>query len=373
MKIRQCDMQTFSKRCKSKSVACYGIGKEFDRVMRAYASYEWVEHITCLVDGNQKKIGTEYRIREKAISIVSLEYLKKRISSNTIILITCMAYYEIVKCLSEYKEFDNTECYLFHFMFSMPEHHDLVIRQKREQIIPPKIHYCWFGGGELPDLYKRCIESWKKYCPDYEIVEWNESNCDIGETEFTKQAYVCKKYGFVPDYFRLKIIYENGGIYLDTDVELLKNLDDLRYNEAFCGLEFPGEAAFGLGFGACASHPLIKKMMDRYHTMRFLNEDGSINEIGSPFFQSMDLVHCGMSNENRLQIVQGMTIYPIEVLSPQNVYTGTVNISKNTYAWHHFDGSWVDGERLSRKMIREKQAAFLQHMMYENEGINANV
>ena len=368
MILKNCDMKTFSKRCKNKQIACYGIGGEFERIMDSYSNYEWFDKIKLLVDGNAAKEGNSWEIKNRVYKIVSLEYLCSHITSETVILITCAAYYEVVQTLNLIAELDQVECYLFHFMFSQSENETISIRQNELSTIPPLIHYCWFGGNELPDLYKRCIDSWHKWCPNYEIKEWNENNCDINETLFTQQAYESKKYGFVPDYFRLKIIYEYGGIYLDTDVEIVKNIDDLRYNEAFCGLEFPGEVALGLGFGARKNHPLMQKLMERYKTMSFLNSDGSTNEIGSPVFQSADLREFGMSSENRLQLIQGMTIYPVEVLSPQNVYTGITNISENTYMWHHYDGSWVSGERLKRKKKRQAESAELQRIIEKNEG-----
>ena len=208
----------------------------------------------------------------------------------------------------------------------------------------------------MPDLYKRCIESWHRHCPDYEIKEWNETNCDITETVFTKQAYEVGKYGFVPDYFRLKVIYENGGIYLDTDVEVLKNMDDLRYNQAFCGMQFPGEAAFGLGFGSEKGNEIFSFLMQRYKYMTFMKTDRSLDETASPYYQTRDLFELGMQYGNRLQIVDGLTIYPIEVLSPQNVITGERCITEYSYALHHYDGSWVSGEHLRRNQRRKENA-----------------
>ena len=228
------------------------------------------------------------------------------------------------------------------------------IKQRENCLIPPVIHYCWFGKKELPDLYKRCIESWYKYCPGYEIIEWNEHNCDITENLFAKQAYEKKKYGFVPDYFRLKIIYEHGGIYLDTDVELIRNVDDLRCNEAFCGMERPGQVAFGLGFGAIPGHFVIGKMLERYQVMQFLNTDGVMDQTASPIWQTMDLMSLGMQYGNRLQVVSGMTIYPVEVLAPKNVATRELNKTRYTYSIHHYDASWIFGEdSLSKKNFEE--------------------
>lgn len=370
MILRNCDLRTFSDRCKGKKIACYGIGKEFDRIIKSYSDYEWVDNIEFLVDGNVNREGEVIRIKERNFLLMSIQTFQKIAADNVILFIACMAYSEIIKELNRIPQFDNTQCYLFHFMFPLSEGEKIEIKRRKERLIPPTIHYCWFGGKDKPDLYKRCIESWYKYCPDYEIKEWNEDNCDVTETVFTKQAYECGKYGFVPDYFRLKITYENGGIYLDTDVEILKDINELRYNEAFCGLEFPGEAALGLGFGAVKGHPLILRMMERYRAISFVNPDGSLNETGSPVFQSADLMEHGMTYENKLQEVAGMTIYPIEVLSPQNVYTGITGISENTFMWHHFDGSWVSGDRLRRNVERKQESAMIQQMIDVNEGEN---
>ena len=130
-------------------------------------------------------------------------------------------------------------------------------------MIPKIIHYCWFGGNEIPEHDKKCIESWKKYCPDYKIIRWDESNYDYKKNSYMREAYEAKKWGFVPDYARLDIVYEHGGIYLDTDVELVKNIDELLEHKAYMGFEVGGEfVSPGLGFGAEKNFPLFKKMME---------------------------------------------------------------------------------------------------------------
>lgn len=368
MKLRNCDMKSFSERCRKKKIVCYGIGNEFHRMIKGYSGYEWADRIHLLADRNKGREGEAVQIKGREYFLVSLDTLIKELTEDMVLLVTCMAYADVVKELNRISALDEVECYLFHFMFSLSEGEEIQIRRSEEPLIPPVIHYCWFGGGDKPDLYKRCIENWHKYCPDYQVREWNEDSCDINETVYTKQAYGLGKYGFVPDYFRLKIIYEHGGIYLDTDVEMLKSIDDLRYNKAFCGLEFPGEAAFGLGFGAVKGFPLLLKMMERYRTMPFIREDGLPDETASPVFQTADLIENGMTYENKIQEAGGMTIYPVEVLSPQNVYTGTVSISPNTLMCHHFDGSWLDGDRLDRKRNRRRESAAIQRMIDVGEG-----
>lgn len=357
MILKKCDMKTFSLRTAGKRIACYGIGAEFERIIKNYEDYGWVDTIAYLVDNGKDKQGKIRTIKDRGYAICSLNQLLTADLKDLVIFITCTAYYEIVEQLNKLSLLDRTECYLFHFMFALSEGENFSIRQTEKMLIPPTIHYCWFGRGELPDLYKRCIESWYKHCPDYTIKQWNEENCDIAETLFTKQAYEVKKYGFVPDYFRLKIIYENGGIYLDTDVELLKSLDDLRYNEAFCGLQMPGEVNLGLGFGAQRGNKIIQYLLERYKSMAFVNEDGSLDETISPVYQTADLIKIGMKYGSVVQQLRGMTIYPIEVLSPKNIHTGELSIAEKSYAIHHYDGSWVTGERLKKKKIRMEKIA----------------
>ena len=131
-------------------------------------------------------------------------------------------------------------------------------------MIPKKIHYCWFGRGEKPALAKKCIASWKKYCPDYEIIEWNEDNFDINYNAYTKYCYENKKWAFLSDYVRLLVVYEHGGIYYDTDVEALKSFDDLLTYKAYFGFENEEHINTGIGFGAEKEHTVLKSMLEMY-------------------------------------------------------------------------------------------------------------
>lgn len=362
MILKKTDMKSFSAYTQNKKIACYGIGKDFNRMVCNYVGYDWENRIEYLVDSSVEKVGQQVDLNGKKLKVKSLEEFLQEDIVNVIILVTCTAFAQVVDKLNQIKKLDKTECFLFHVMIGLSENCAIQIQQTQDMLIPPVIHYCWFGGKPLPDLYKRCIESWRKFCPDYEIKEWNESNCDINETSFTKQAYKAGKLGFVPDYFRLKIIYENGGIYLDTDVELLKTLDNLRYNHAFCGLQFPGEVNLGLGFGAAKGNEIIKFLMHRYEVMNFKLSNGVEDEIVSPVCQTADLKKLGMKDGNQLQHIADLTVYPMEVLSPKNLVTGDLNITQYSYSVHHFDGSWLDREELEKKKIRETKASELNEM-----------
>lgn len=346
MKLRNCDMKTFFSRCADKKIACYGIGSVFYNFINNYAQCPWNEKIAYLVDSNPERFGEEILLGSRMLSIMNLDALLEEDTSDFVLLITCGFFAELVKQLNKIPQLAQTECYIYDFMPVVSDYQEFSIRQEEICLIPPTIHYCWFGRNEMQDLHKRCIESWHKFCPDYKIIEWNEDNCNISENLFAKQAYGERKYGFVPDYFRLKIIYEHGGIYLDTDVEVIRSLDDLRFNEAFCGMQRPGEVNLGLGFGAVAGCGIIKKLLERYKNMQFLKKDGSFDETASPIWQTRDLLDMGMQYGNYLQKISRMTIYPVEVLSPKNVASKILRKSENTYSIHHFDGSWLEKELL---------------------------
>ena len=238
--------------------------------------------------------------------------------------------------------------------------------------IPKIIHYCWVGGAPKPRSVIYCIESWKKYCPDYEIREWNESNYDFKKNQYMKEAYDEKKWGFVPDYARLDIIYQYGGIYLDTDVEIIKNIDSLLENEVFFGFENTGTEEYfincGQGFGAIKQHNVIKQLRDFYDNISFYNPDGSLNMLPSPHYTTQMLLRFGLKCNNCNQNFSNITIYSSEVLCPKNFKTGKINITKATISIHHFTASWLDekikdeleyqkkmnsryGEKLARKIM----------------------
>ncbi len=199
-----------------------------------------------------------------------------------------------------------------------------------------KIHYCWFGNNPLPESVKRCIKSWKKYCPDYEIIEWNEQNYDVNKIPFIEKAYKEKKYAFVSDYARLDIIYNEGGIYLDTDVELIKDITPLLDHSCFLGMESAGEVATGLGFGAVKKHPFIYENMQYYHNTTFdMN-----NIITCVNVTSSILLKKGLINIDKNQILDDVYIYSTEYFCPLNYKTNELSITNNTYSIHHYDATW---------------------------------
>lgn len=224
--------------------------------------------------------------------------------------------------------------------------------------IPKIIHYCWVGGNPKPQSVLYCIESWKRCCPDYEIIEWNETNYDFSKNKYMKDAYDAKKWGFVPDYARLDIVYEHGGIYLDTDVEMIKSFDELLCNDCFFGFENTGDGEFfvncGHGFGAVPHHEAIRVARDLYDELSFLNSDGTPNLLASPHFTTQSLCEFGLVRENREQCLPGLTVYASDVLCPKNFRTGKIKKTARTVSVHHFTASWVD-EKIKAEMLHQQK------------------
>lgn len=208
-------------------------------------------------------------------------------------------------------------------------------------MIPKVIHYCWFGGNPLPELAKKCIASWKKYCPDYEIIEWNESNYDISTAPlYVREAYEAKKWAFVTDYVRLKVLYDYGGIYMDTDVEALKPLDSLLQYEAVSGFESVSQIPTGLM--ACQKKaPIIGELIQDYDNLHFKNNDGSYDLTTNVIRITNALIKYGLVPNNTFQTVKGFTFLPKDYLCPKDLETGDTIITENTLTVHHFDGSWL--------------------------------
>lgn len=210
-------------------------------------------------------------------------------------------------------------------------------------MIPKKIHYCWFGRGQKSELILRCIESWKKYCPDYEIIEWNEDNLDITQCDYAREAYEEKKWAFVSDYARLCVLEEHGGIYLDTDMQLLKPIDEFLDNEGVLAFEAKDYVCLGI-IGVVKNHPFISLMKQEYETIYFRN-DGSLDETTTNVQRMRKhLLSGGLKNNGKQQTVCGMTIYPQKLFFPYDFKMIFDIAPKSAYSIHHAAGSWKNNK-----------------------------
>lgn len=217
-------------------------------------------------------------------------------------------------------------------------------------MIPKKIHYCWFGRSEKSKLTKKCISSWKQYCPDYEIIEWNEDNFNIDQHPYLRWCYENQKWAFLSDFARLLIIKENGGIYFDTDVELIQKPDILLQYSAFFGFENNENIATGLGFGAEANHITVVAMIDLYMNIQ-KNADGSFPLIVCPALNTQALIPLGLCLNGERQSVKGAEILPVDFLNPYNDQTGVMTKTGNTISIHWYSKAWLDKKAVLRSQI----------------------
>lgn len=206
-------------------------------------------------------------------------------------------------------------------------------------MIPKIIHYIWFGGNPLPEDAVKCINSWKKYCPDYEIKEWNESNFDINACEYIKEAYSAKKWAFVSDYARLYVLVKFGGIYMDTDVEVVKPLDEFLTLRAFSGFET--EKTVPTGMMACEKdHPFFDRLLHEYDGIHFTDKNGNHDLTTNVTRITKACLAAGLILNNQKQEVEGFTLYPNDYFCPLSHTDGKLYKTNNTYTIHWFAGSW---------------------------------
>lgn len=206
-------------------------------------------------------------------------------------------------------------------------------------MIPKTIHYCWFGGKEKPELAVKCIESWKKYCPNYDLVEWNEQNFDINSNEYVRQAYEARKYAFVTDYVRLYAMYTCGGIYMDTDVMVLKNLDEYLDHMAFSGFESTTKIPTGI-MAAERGCPLMGKLLRYYDDAVFIKPDGSLDMTTNVEIITDMLTPRGFMPNGQFQIVDGFALYPQNIFCPEHKKLNDAKYMKDAATIHYFAGSW---------------------------------
>lgn len=210
-------------------------------------------------------------------------------------------------------------------------------------MIPKIIHYCWFGGNPLSEDAKRYIATWRKYCPGYEIKEWNETNFDIDQNRYCKEAYNAKKWAFVSDYVRLKVLYDFGGIYMDTDVEVLKPLDEFSNYGAWIGFQSENQLSTCV-IASVKQNKWIGDLLDCYSKLRFINSDGSYNMTTNVDLIT-DFTHekYKLNFNNSFQIFMGNNaVFPFEYFCAKDLITEKYFITENTYAVHHFNGSWMN-------------------------------
>lgn len=240
-------------------------------------------------------------------------------------------------------------------------------------MIPKVIHYCWFGRGEKPAQAQMCIASWKKYLPGYELKEWNEDNFDVNQNRYVREAYENRKFAFVTDYVRLYALYHEGGVYMDTDVEVLGSYDQFLHHHAFSGFETDGNVPTGM-MAAEKGSIWAKELLQQYDERVFVKEDGSFDMTTNTTVITEYMVCKGLKQNNTYQDFPGLcTMYPAEFFCPKDHRTGVIKVTPNTVCIHHFAGSWTNHTWLEKarhavklffvKIIGEKPVTLLSDIL----------
>lgn len=341
IKIKNLTIDEFQKKMKTKKIICFCAGKKFREF---YNKYQINSALLYVVDNYVQ--DTVIKIDDQDIPVVPVSRMGEEIKDCILLITSVIHVNEIIEQLDTISLCSDLTFYIPDLFTTTDEHINFNIN--RPQKIPKTIHYCWFGRGKMPERFCKNIETWKKNCPDYKIIRWDESNYDISKNRYMEQAYKAQKWGFVPDYARLDIINENGGIYLDTDVEILKPWDELLQFELFCGFEASGYVAFGLGFGACKSNKIVKEMLDVYEKLDFFLPDGNQNLVPSPKYQTDVLEKYGLKKNGKTQITNEYIALSPEYLSPISPY-GIGKPTEYSFSIHQYAATWFDGNQQEEK------------------------
>lgn len=361
-----CSRREFIDQVKNKKLYCFGAGNQLREFVSDYCGIA----VEGIIDNYRCMDQMSVFINGKSVPVISAMEFARVYDKDCAVIITCAAVEEILEQLDSMQECDGMDCYVDFLIPLQTEHTEIHIENKpTKPVIPKKIHYCWFGGRELPVEYRNYMESWKKYCPDYEIIRWDESNYDVHKNRYVSEAYEQKKWAFVSDYARVDILYREGGIYFDTDVEVIASFDDFLVWDLFCGFERSNYIAWGLGVGAVQGHPILKDILEVYENMPFIFQDGSLNMKACPVIQSEVMEKYGFERSGEFQMKDKVAVFPREFFAPVD-YGGIVGrITKYTHSIHHFahplhnsEFSWCDIETLiAIKKVGERIKQIKQH------------
>lgn len=342
-----------------KPVVCFGAGAVSVFIEKLLIENHIWEQIICFLDNDSSKEGKTVGNLKK-IPIITVESFKKMCIDDFILLITMESYAVIENQFNQFVRWAHISCYeyikLNYEIQKEIQQPMCLIPKGKPAIIPKTIHYCWFGKSEKKEIHKHCIESWRKYCPDYEIIEWNEDNYVLKKNIYMRQAYDVGKWAYVSDYARLDILYRYGGIYLDTDVELFHCFDDLLGVEAFIAHGQWPAVNSGSGMGAVKGNKIIFEMMDDERaTMPFVQKDGTFNTVENGYYETKVLRRHGYDVPFVMKNVDGMLILAPEILATASVLGENVFVTENTISLHHCAGSWA-----TSKTLDERNETFLK-------------
>ncbi|MDD3415222.1 MAG: glycosyltransferase [Lachnospiraceae bacterium] len=344
MKIFECSFQEFAVYVtkNNKKIICYGAGMLPLYIEPIMKQWNLLDLVSLFIDNNMVKQGKNLQYGSKKILIENLAYLKQLSPNDFVILITAEKYEELYFYMEKEINLKKWKVFaypLLNISLFQKMYLDRIQKENNKKI-PKIIHYTWFGKNEKNLLNQSCIDSWKKYCPDYKVIEWNESNYDVYKNRYIKQAYERKKWAYVSDYARLDILYENGGIYFDTDVELIKNIDELLTYDAFiCFGEWPVPNS-GAGIGCSKGNTIVKEMMSTRENISFVQENNDDDTFTNSNYEMKILQKHGFTMDFQYQSNENMTLLPTDIIAPVSRTGSNMFITNRTVGIHYCNNSW---------------------------------
>lgn len=364
--LKLCGLDEFSSRIKNKKLYFIGAGKNALQLM---LKYDW--EVACCIDNDVEKKGTFLEAQNKRIPIYGWDFLLSKVTQETVLLVTPSDFEALEKQIDSESILDKVSVYILKLMESIQYDMDRIEASKAPfsitkgtvPKIPKIIHYFWFSGDPYPENVQKCIDSWHKFCPDYEFKKWDLTNYKT-DCRFANEALEHKCWAVASDYGRCDVVYRYGGIYLDTDVELIKPLDDLLYDDGFIGFEDLYYVDPGSGFGATQNNPIVKQFCSIYErdNTKFVLDDGSLNKIICPAYYTKKLEDIGLRHDGSFQNLGGFVVYPPLVLCPHSYRTGAIVKLKTTFSIHHHYGGWFDQRQ---KAQSEKRMLFFEQKRKE--------
>lgn len=348
MKLVTGNMSDFIEETIDRRVCLFGASMNIQKMLYEYYQTGLALRIDYIIDNDKQKQNEMYNTTFGSWKVFPVDQLIKDYSENNnlVVLVMVDECHQIIEQLRNLHQLKDLEVYIYGlFPFyerSIHLPHELVKIRTGKQKIPKIINYIWFGKETFPDNYKKNIEGWKKFCPDYEIKLWNENNYDINKIPYVRDAYNSGMYAFASDCARLDIVNMYGGIYFDTDVEMLKNIDELLFSESFFSVSYNSIFNSGDGFGAIAGHKIIGDMLEVYNNIKFANTGSNTNANGWKESIVLAKLFGGKIECKKISIFKEAIIYPVEFFSGYSTIYGVPVISSNAYTLHRHETLWMN-------------------------------
>lgn len=350
---------------KTKDIYCLGYGKHFKNITFPFLKdSSLIGNLRGFVDSSEDYIEMDGR-RYRSICRADIASLPKE---HTVLLIAVNGYREILSQLKADPGLAQINSIPSIYLEALYE--DILMltadqapkefRKNDKPVIPRVIHAIWFSDNPMPEKYRRCLESWKKHAPDFEIKIWTLDTYKPKECLFFEQAVKDENWAFASDYARADLLRRYGGVYMDLDVEMIRPIDDLLYNDAYMSFESPGRIECGSGMGAQAGNRIIDKICKSYESRPYFKEDGAWDNSTCPVRYTQVIEKYGLKKNGGFQFIEDITIYPFEVLTAKSFDTGLIYKTDRTYTVHHHNGTWVPAS--ARDAMERRYAEIIDYI-----------